>query len=145
MSKGIYIFCLKFYGLYTCLLKTIKFWKHITNFILTWAPWCYALTMMTKLWKQVQDEVLFNENTEWHFMQSFELNSNSLELDLLNSNSNEFRFNWIKFKLSWREMGCKLKQNNWNFSYHFHHLWLWCWKEKALKTHRSKKTHFHSI
>jgi hypothetical protein len=46
MSNGIYFFCLTFYGLCTCLLKTIKFWKDITIFILTWAPWCYALPMM---------------------------------------------------------------------------------------------------
>ncbi len=152
MSNGIFFFCLTFYGLCTCLLKKIKFWKYVTIFISTWAPWCYALPMMTKWWKKFKMKFHSNENTEWHFMQSFELNSNSLELDLLNSNltklssnSNEFRFNWINSNLveeKWDANWCK---KNWNFSYHLHHLWLWCWKKKSLKKHRSKKTHFHSI
>jgi hypothetical protein len=141
MNNGIYFVCLTFYGLYTCLLKTIKFWKHIAIFILTWAPCCYALPMMMKWWwndeKKFKMKFHSNENTEWHFMQSFELNSNSLELDLLNSNLTKLNLDSNLVEEKWDANWCK---KIWNFSYHFHHLWLWCWKKTSEKSQIQKDT-----
>jgi len=52
-----------------------------------------------------------------------------------------FKFEWIQFKFSWREMGHKLVQKVLKIC-----LWLWCLKEKkkTLKRHKSEKTPFHS-
>ncbi len=98
----------------------------------------HSLPMMINWWKTWIDFVKIkfhsNENIEWHCIQ---LEVNSIYSSVLNSiQLQKIYSNFIKFELSWREMGYKLVKKVLKI-----HSWLWL-RNKTLKRHTFKKTPF---